>query len=284
MIPVRLVKKLLRSYGLKPKKKLGQHFLLDRGLMERLADQASLRPSDTVLDIGAGLGFLTEVLASRGCRVIAVEVDRGLARLLRDRLAGYGNVEVIEGDVLRTPMPPFNKSVSAPPYNIISRIIFWLLGKPDLEIAVLIIQEELARRLVAEPGTEDYGRLTVAVYYRADVELLEPVPRDRFWPQPDVDSMAVKIVRREPPFRVLDEKLFLALVRGLFSHRNKMLRRALRLALSSLGMDDEEARALANGAPYAVRRVRELLPEELAEVANYVAEALGQGTGCGKLS
>ena len=274
LIPIKVVKKLLRSYGLKPKRKLGQHFLLDKALMERLADQAELGPGDTVLDIGAGLGFLTEVLASRGPRVLAVEVDRGLARLLRDRLAHYPNVQVIEGDVLEVELPPFNKSVSAPPYAIISKILFWLLDRPGLEVAVLIVQEELARRLVAEPGTNDYGRLTITAYYRADVEVLEPVPRDRFWPSPEVDSMAIRLVKRPPPFRVRDEALFLALARSMFAHRNKLVRRALRLALASLGLGDEEARRLALASPYSGRRVRDLRPEELGELADYVAENL----------
>ena len=275
MIPIGAVKKLLRSYGLKPKKKLGQHFLLDRALMGRLADAADLGPGDTVLDIGAGLGFLTEVLAGRGCSVLAVEVDRGLVKLLRDRLASYPNVRILEGDVLEIELPSFNKSVSAPPYGIISRILFWLLDRPDLELAVLVVQEEVARRLVAEPGTADYGRLTITAYYRADVELLEPVPRRKFWPLPDVDSTAVRLVKRPPPFRVRDEALFLALIRSLFAHRNKLVRRALRLALSALGAGGEEARSLAEGSPYSGRRVRELSPEELAEIADHVADGLG---------
>ena len=278
MIPVRQVKALLRSYGLKPRKKLGQHFLLDDRLMERLADYASLSPSDVVLDAGAGLGFLTEVLAQRSGLVLAVELDRGLVRILRDRLADYENVQVIEGDVLRMELPRFNKAVSTPPYNIISRLIFWLLDRPGHECSVLVVQEELARRLVAEPGSEDYGRLTITTYYRADVELLEPVPRDRFWPQPDVDSMAIRLTSRPAPFRVEDEALFLALTRALFSHRNKLVKRALRLALASLGMDEQEARRLALGAPHADRRVRELAPEDVAELANYVAERL-KGSG-----
>ena len=274
MIPVRHVKELLRSYGLKPRRRLGQHFLLDTGLMERLADHAELCSADTVLDIGAGLGFLTEVLARRSGRVLAVELDRGLVRLLRDRLASWPNVEVIEGDVLKVSLPRFNKAVSAPPYHIISKLIFWLLNRQELELAVLVVQEELARRLVAEPGTDDYGRLTITASYRADVELLEPVSKDRFWPQPDVDSMAVKLVRRPPPFKVENEALFLALVRGLFAHRNKLVRRALRLALTALGMDEQEARALAANSPHADRRVRGLLPEEVAEITNYVAGSL----------
>jgi len=277
LIPIRRVKELLRSYGLKPRRRLGQHFLLDMGLMERLADHAELCPADTVLDVGAGLGFLTEILARRSGRVLAVELDRGLVRLLRDRLASWPNVEVIEGDVLKAPLPPFNKAVSAPPYHIISKLIFWLLDRQELELAVLVVQEELARRLVAEPGTDDYGRLTITVSYRADVEFLEPVPRDRFWPRPDVDSMAVKLVRRPSPFRVEDEALFLALVRGLFAHRNKLVRRALRLALTALGMDEREARALAASSPYADRRVRELLPEKVAEIASYISRHLGRG-------
>ena len=285
MIPIRRVKAILRAYGLKPRKRLGQHFLLDERLMERLADHAQLSNTDVVLDAGAGLGFLTEVLARRSKEVLAVELDRGLVRALRDRLASYSNVRIIEGDVLKISLPSFNKTVSTPPYNIISKLIFWLLDRPGLDVAVLVIQEELARRLVAEPNTDDYGRLTITAYYKADVEVLEPVPRDRFWPQPDVDSIAIKLVRHPPPFKVLNEELFLALVRGLFSHRNKVVRRALRLALAALGMDEREARELARGAPHAARRVRELMPEDLAEVANYVAERSGwraveRGEGC----
>ncbi|HDI01801.1 MAG TPA: methyltransferase domain-containing protein, partial [Candidatus Bathyarchaeota archaeon] len=146
MIPIRRVKAILRAYGLKPRKRLGQHFLLDERLMERLADHAQLSNTDVVLDAGAGLGFLTEVLARRSKEVLAVELDRGLVRALRDRLASYSNVRIIEGDVLKIFLPSFNKAVSTPPYNIISKLIFWLLDRPGLDVAVLVIQEELARR------------------------------------------------------------------------------------------------------------------------------------------
>ena len=274
MIPVGRVKAILRAYGLRPKKRLGQHFLLDDKLMERLAEYAALGPGDTVLDVGAGLGFLTEVLARESGQVLAVEIDRGLVRVLRDRLSGYPNVRVVEGDVFKVELPAFNKAVSAPPYNVISKLIFWLLDRPGHELSVLVVQEELARRLVATPGSSDYGRLTVMAYYKADVELLEPVPRESFWPRPDVNSMAVKLLSRPAPFRVEDEALFSALVRGLFSHRNKLVKRALGLALSALGMDKREARRLALEAPHARRRVRELSPEDVAEIANFVSALL----------
>jgi len=276
LIPIGRVKAILKTYGLRPKKRLGQHFLLDDKLMERLADYASLGPGDIVLDVGAGLGFLTEILARVSELVLAVELDKGLVRVLRDRLSGYQNVRIIEGDVFSVELPAFNKAVSAPPYNVISKLIFWLLDKPEHELSVLIVQEELARRLVATPGSDAYGRLTVMAYYRADVELLEPVPRESFWPRPDVNSMAIKLLSRPAPFRVEDEAIFSALVRGLFSHRNKLVKKALRLALSALGMDEREARGLALGAPHASRRVRELSPEDMAEIANYVAGELGR--------
>ena len=144
-----------------------------------------------MLEVGPGLGVLTRRLAESAGRVIAIEMDRRLADHLRPSLPG--NVELIVGDALTVPFPPFDRMVSNLPYSISSPIIFKLL-EHEFQKAVVMLQKEFADRLVARPDTDDYSRLTVNVYYRAECRILEKVPRSRFWPPPKVDSAVVELV------------------------------------------------------------------------------------------
>jgi len=269
------VLELLREAGVRPSRRAGQHHVIDRSLLVRMAEHARLRMEDVVLEVGAGVGNLTEVLAERAGRVIAVERDRRFEPLLR-RVAGrWGNVEVILGDVLKMDFPPFDKVVSNIPYSISSDITFKLLDR-DFKLAVLLYQEEFARRLIAAPGTEDYGRLTVNVYCRAEAELLDEVPPETFYPPPKVSSRLVMLKPRVSPFRINDEKTFSRVVRAMFQHRNQRARNALFRSFHEvfpgprLSKEERRRRVEQILVGLADARVFELSPEQFAIISNRI--------------
>jgi 16S rRNA (adenine1518-N6/adenine1519-N6)-dimethyltransferase len=260
-------KHLLRLYGFFPKKRLGQHFTVNSDMLQRLVSHASLTEDDVVLEVGAGLGFLTQLLSSKCKKAIAIEVDPKIVGILRKQLHSLQNVDLIEGDILKISLPPFNKVVSTPPYSISSPLLFRLLER-KFDWAVLILQKEFAERLAASVGSKDYGRLTVTIYYRADVELLDYVPRTMFYPPPDVDSMMVRLKPRDPPFQVDDEETFFELVRTLFTQRNRKVRNGLIPFLRKREITGKEAVELADSTVYSAKRVRELAPEDFGILAN----------------
>jgi len=266
-------KRLLRYYKVIPKKRLGQNFLVDEESLRKIVSYARISERDTVLEVGAGLGFLTERLAENAERVIAVEIDERLVKALKRRLKRFGNVTILHGDILKIIVPHFNKVVSTPPYSISSPLQFWLLNKP-FEEAVLSFQEEFAKRLTASVGSKDYGRLTVTTYYRADAEILDIIPKESFWPPPKVDSLIVRLKPRYPPFKVEEEKIFLEVVRVIFTQKNKKLRNAIVPFFSRFRLSRKEAMKLADRLPFHDRRPRELCPEEIGLIANEVSKEL----------
>lgn len=243
--------------------------MTDRALLQRMISHADVNGEDVVLEVGAGLGYLTQLLSQRCRRVVAVEIDPTLMKILREQFDNVKNVELVEGDVLRVSILPFNKVVSTPPYSISSPLLFWLLDKP-FECAVLTFQKEFAERLAAPIGSKDYGRLTVSTYYRADVELLEYVPRKTFYPPPDVDSVVVRLKPKPPPLKVKDEQAFSELIQTLFTQRNKKVRNAILPFLQKRGIMREKALKLADSLPYHEKRVRELAPEDFGALTNEV--------------
>jgi 16S rRNA (adenine1518-N6/adenine1519-N6)-dimethyltransferase len=261
-------KHLLRLYDISPKKRLGQNFAVNSVMLQRFVSHASLTEDDVVLEVGPGFGFLTQFLSSKCKKVIAVEIDPQLVRFLRTQLHSLNNIELIEGDILKVSLPSFSKVVSAPPYSISSPLLFRLLEQ-QFDWAVLILQKEFAERLAASVGTKDYGRLTVNVYFRAEVELLDIVPRTMFYPPPDVDSMMVRLKPRAPPFPVDNDETFFGLVRTLFTQRNRKVRNGLISFLHQQhGLTGKEAVELADSTIYSTKRVRELSPEDFGILAN----------------
>jgi len=201
--------------------------MIETSIFPLLGDYASLDKADVVLDAGAGFGFLTRFLAKNCKAVIAVEKDPHVAEVLREQLRGAANVTVIEGDVLKAVLPEFNKVVSIPPYYLSSRLVTWLFER-KVECAVLILQREFAGRLVAAVGSEAYGWLTVVACHTAEVELLDTVPKSRFYPPPEVDSAIVRFTPwKAAPFEVKDAAFFKRMVQWLFTQRNKKLSNAL---------------------------------------------------------
>lgn len=270
---LRRVKNLLRLYGVSPRKRFGQNFTVSSDILHRLVAHASLIKDDVVLEIGAGFGFLTSLLANKCKKVIAVEVDPVLVNFLRKQFHGLQNVELIEGDILKVSLPMFDKIVSAPPYSISSPLLFRLL-EHNFDSAFLILQTDFAERLAASVGTKDYGRLTVSIYYWADVKLLDNVPKTMFYPRPNVDSIMVQLKPKAAPFRVDDEKIFFELVRTLFSQPNKKVRNGLISFLCKLELSRQEAVKLADSLVYSTKRVRELAPEDFGVLTNELLRKL----------
>ncbi len=247
--------------------------MVDTSVYPKLSSYSALSNADVVLDAGAGFGFLTRFLANRCKEVIAVERDRAVAQALREEVANLANVTVVEDDVLKADISKFNKTVSIPPYYLSSELVTWLLDR-CIEIAVLIVQQEFADRLVAPVGSDQYGWLTVVTQHAAEAKLLDVVPRWMFFPEPEVDSVIVWLkpwIR--PSFDVKDKAFFRKLVKWLFSQRNKKLENAAAPFIrSELKLDKAKAADLAATLPLQCKRVRELTPADFGEIADALLE------------
>lgn len=242
-----------------------QHFLIDKLALDRIIEYGKLRVSDTVLEIGAGYGNLTEKLAKKAGRVIAIEADHELAA----SLYGLNNVEVIVGDALKIDFPQFNKVISNLPYSISSPVTFKLLNS-GFEFGILMYQYDFAKRMVAAPGGKDYGRLSISVRHYADVEILEVLPPASFRPAPEVKSAIVKLVPRPAPYTVKDEDFFMKFISAAFSQRRKKLRNAILNNANLLGISDSAIRKLPD--ELLVKRAETLSPGELANIADVLYE------------
>ena len=270
-------KKLLAESQVTPKANLGQSFCVDLELLRRLVDYSDVKASDTVLEIGAGLGSLTILLAERAETVLAVELDPILAKMLRHTVADRENVRVIEGNILNLNHLVFQKVVANPPYSISLPLLQALL-RWKFTSAVMTLQREFAEKLTAKQGEEQYSQLSVLASYRTDVEILERVPRSAFYPQPKVESVVVRIQQRPPTFHIRDKELFTRLVKTLFTQRNRKVRNGLATFLQhNVGASKDEARKLLSGFPHLDRRVEKLAAGDFADIAN-AAVGLVRGT------
>jgi dimethyladenosine transferase len=225
-------KEIIKQYGIKPNKKLGQSFLIDINVINIIANAANISQEDIVVEIGAGIGVLTENIAQKAKRVIAVEIDRNLVEVLKDKLGGYDNVEVHCGDILKF---DFNfisethnskiKIIGNVPYNISSPLIFRLLSfRPVISDFMLMLQKEIVQRLVSVPNNKIYGVPSVILQMFASAEKIFDVPSTCFYPQPKVESAIIKGAFREKPLvHLQDEIFFTGLVKAAFAQRRKML-------------------------------------------------------------
>lgn len=240
--------------------------MINPSIIQNMVKYASLDKTDSVLDIGAGLGFLTQSMARKCREVLAVETDANLADLLHDELADVANIKIIHGDLFKTKIPKFNKVVSIPPYYLSSHLLLWLFHH-DFDCTVLILQQEFAERLVASIGSKDYGWLTVVAYYYVESELLDAVPRWMFYPQPEVNSVVVRLrTKKPPPFNIKNEALFRQITQSLFTRRNRKVRNAVSLLAKNLRVANEEEGNRT--IPFLDKRVRELAPEDLGALIN----------------
>ncbi len=262
---------LIERAGLSGDPAADQHFLIDDRVLDRLPSHL---PSDAdtshVVEIGAGTGGLTDRLLSVADRVTAIERDPRLVEFLREEFADAIATEqltVREGDVLEMTFPESaTASVSNLPYSASSEILFQLLVE-SIPLVVMV-QREFADRLVADPDTDDYGRLSVTAGHYADSEIVEPVPREAFSPQPAVQSAIVRLTPRDPAYSVPDDSFFLQFVTAVFTQRRKTLRNAIRNTTHISSIQDATAVLEALDADLLRRRPGKLSPERFAELSS----------------
>ncbi|MCI5836664.1 MAG: 16S rRNA (adenine(1518)-N(6)/adenine(1519)-N(6))-dimethyltransferase RsmA [Veillonellaceae bacterium] len=269
------VRRIIGRFGLRLQKKWGQNFLISPATVAQIVAAADLTPGAPVLEIGPGIGTLTQGLAKTGAAVTAVELDPALPAILAETLAPYPNVRIVSGDILQTDIPglmgnePFTVAANLP-YYITTPILLHLLeaGLP-LRRLVLMMQKEVAERLTATPGTKAYGAVTVAVQYYTEAEILFEVPPESFLPPPNVISaVALFRPRAVPPVSVRDERMLFRIVRLAFAQRRKTFRNNLRAA----GWDPEACdRLLAAAGIDGARRGETFSLEEFARLADAAA-------------
>jgi len=273
----------LETLGIHLRRSQGQHFLLDDNIAKKQVNIASPTRTDTVLEVGPGLGVLTKVLAGSARKVITIEKDKRLAAHLSRELPE--NVEVIQGDAMEVSFPSFDLFVANIPYQISSPLIFKLL-EHDFKMAVIMLQDEFAQRLVATPGTKSYSRITIGVSLRCQCEIVHKVSPEMFFPRPKVNSAIVKLTPRPQPIKTIDDGLFNTTVKAAFSHRRKKIQNTLllerkMLAVALKGIPNVElesdnmtkdgfSQCLSN-APHSQSRAEQLDLEDFNELVDHIA-------------
>jgi 16S rRNA (adenine1518-N6/adenine1519-N6)-dimethyltransferase len=256
----------------RPSKRLGQNFLLDQSIASDIVSSINPTESDTVLEPGPGHGTLTRLLQKKAGKVIAVERDPVLVRELTETFRDYSNILIVEGDILKTnPLPEFNKIVSTPPYYLSSKLALFL-SKTKFDMAGVVFQKEFGERLLAEPGTREYGRLTVSVRRRLKIEKIREISRTSFHPRPKVDSILLRLIPN-PHLRRLDESLFEEVVRGVFTQRRRVVRGAL-LHFLTKKLGRENGRKIMSQIAVPEARVFQLPITQLEDLSEQLAPRL----------
>ena len=271
---------ILQKYNFNFQKKFGQNFLIDTRVLERIIDSAEITKDDCVLEIGPGIGTMTQYLAEAAREVVAVEIDKNLIPILQnDTLAAYDNVTIINDDILKVDINKIVqeknngqpiKVVANLPYYITTPIIMGLFeSHVPLQSITIMVQKEVADRMQVGPGTKDYGALSLAVQYYAKPEIVANVPPNCFIPRPNVGSAVIRLTRHEvPPVQVKDEAYMFALIRASFNQRRKTLLNGLTNA-GNLGVTKEQITdALEQMGLTATIRGEALTLEQFGELSN----------------
>ncbi|CAM4485563.1 16S rRNA (adenine(1518)-N(6)/adenine(1519)-N(6))-dimethyltransferase RsmA [Paenibacillus tarimensis] len=276
-------KDIIARHGFSFKKSLGQNFLIDHNILNKIVDAAELNEHKGALEIGPGIGALTEQLARTAGKVTAVEIDQRLIPILAEVLADYENTEVIHGDVLKLDLQALFRErfgdmesvsvVANLPYYVTTPILMKLLEERlPLEHIVVMIQKEVAERIAAAPGSKTYGSLSVAAQYYCEPRMICIVPHTVFIPQPNVDSAVIRLtVRKTPPVELKDEEQFFRIVQGSFAQRRKTLANNLSALLGKERRDEINA-LLTSCEIEPSRRGETLSLQEFARLSNAIAD------------
>lgn len=271
----KITKSILNQHGITLNKNLGQNYLIDKNKRDQIINFGNLNKNDTVLEIGTGIGTLTLEIARKAKKVIAIEQDENIYKILTKRLEDeqIDNVEPINDDALSVDFPKFNKIISNLPYQISSPITFKFL-EYDFDLAILMYQKEFAERMNGKVGTKDYSRLSAMLYFKCTVETLTDVSSESFIPKPKIDSTVVKLTPKENKIDASDFKTYSKFTKALFQHRNKKIKNALidsRHIINNIdkkilkqrlnSIEDDELNE------YLSKRVVALTPEEILKLS-----------------
>lgn len=277
-------KELLKQFEFRMSKSLGQNFLIDKSILDKIIEGAELTKEDYVLEIGPGMGSMTQKLCESTAKVVAVEIDKKLLPVLNVTLAEYDNVTVVNKDVLKVDLKALleehfgdkpAKVVANLPYYITTPIIMKLLEeKLNLRSITIMVQKEVGDRIKAAPGGKEYGALSVAVQYYAKPSQVLLVPPHSFIPQPEVDSIVLKLdILEEPAVSVSDEQLFFRVVKASFGQRRKTLLNAL--SAGNLGLSKEQLKQVLSEVGVEENRRGETLSlQEFADIANNIRNSV----------
>ena len=271
----KITKNILNQHGITLNKNLGQNYLIDKNKRNQIIGFGDVDKNDVVLEIGTGIGTLTIELAKKAKKVIAIEQDENICKILTKRLKDekIDNVELINDDALKVDFPKFNKIISNLPYQISSPITFKFLNY-DFDLAILMYQKEFADRMNGEVGSKNYSRLSAMLYFKCNVETLTNVSSESFIPKPKIDSTVVKLTPKENKIEDIDFETYSNFTKALFQHRNKKIRNALidsRHIISNIdkkvlkqrlnSIEDDELN------DYLSKRVIVLKPEEILYIS-----------------
>ncbi len=277
---------IIQKYEFMFQKKFGQNFLIDTHVLEKIIEAAGVTENDCVLEIGPGIGTMTQYLAERAGQVVAVEIDRNLIPILKETLAGYSNVEIINEDILKVDIKQiaerYNggrpiKVVANLPYYITTPIIMGLFeGEIPMDSITVMVQKEVADRMKEGPGSKDYGALSLAVQYYAEPEIVANVPPNCFIPRPRVGSAVIRLTRhREPPVKAEDPKLMFRIIRASFNQRRKTLQNGLSNSPELSFTKEQVAEAIATMGLSPAVRGEALTLEQFAELSNLLGKEKG---------
>ena len=274
---------LVKKHGFKYTKSLGQNFLIDDNIVDKIVAGAGIGPGDKIIEVGPGIGTLTREMASRAQNLMAVEIDKNLIPILEDTLGDYDNVKIVNEDIIKADIRGLIdenlgggpvKLVANLPYYITTPIIMRFLEENiNVTDIVVMVQKEVAERMNAQPGGKDFGALSVAVQYYCDTEIVAKVPRHLFVPQPNVDSIVIALrVRPERKYKVDDEDLYFKVVKAAFGQRRKTLLNSI----SSMGnlSKDQVKEALEEAGIDPKRRGETLSLDEFAILSNVIGNKL----------
>ncbi|MHA1310441.1 MAG: 16S rRNA (adenine(1518)-N(6)/adenine(1519)-N(6))-dimethyltransferase RsmA [Candidatus Helarchaeota archaeon] len=267
------IRSILKSNGIKLSKLKSQHFLINKDILLKEVEAGNLVSNDRVIEIGAGIGNLTRILAEKVKHVTAIEIDKELVKVLRKELIEYNNVEIVNENVLKLKDSIFKnkKIISNPPYNISSPLLLKII-RSQYKDCVITFQLEFGQRLFAKPNSANYSRLTVRVNYNTNIKYIMNISRKNFYPIPQVDSILLKIMPKTPVIHVENEDRYFYLVNKLFNHKNQLVQKVMKNRLKRMKLDRKFIDNFIEKLPYRELRVRNLDNSKIKEIFDYLNE------------